>query len=273
MTDLKEIQLKQYQPCTELQDYVQTIWLVKNDKNRQELNFKILSDCGSGLILNFGDDVVYHTKNKRLISHKESTTLGPSTDLITITFNNNVHCFGIRFFPATGHHFLDFSMEKMKGCLLTTDEKHFKKSTALYQKVMTLLTKGANNKEVIIAIESHLLDILKTNQTKRQTLLIDMLLAVNNNEVTDVNQLCNTFDISMRNLQRLFKTYLGITAKAYIRISKIRSIKTTIANDQFDSLAQLSNDNDYFDQAHFNREFKSFMEETPKRYYQLKRQQ
>jgi AraC-like DNA-binding protein len=272
MTDLKKIQLKQYKPCAQLQDYVQAIWFVKNNKNRQKLDFKILSDCGSGVILNFGDDVIYQTKNKQRIAHKESTTLGPGTDLITISFNNNIHCFGIRFFPATGHHFLHFTMEKMKGCLLATNDKHFKNSTVLYQNVMTLLTEGASNEDIVGVIENHLLDILKHNHSTRQTLLIEILYSINNKEVFDVNQLCDTFDISLRNLQRLFKTYIGITANAYIRINKIRKIKTTIANDQFKSLTQLSNDYDYFDQAHFIREFKTFMEETPKKYHQFKKQ-
>jgi AraC-like DNA-binding protein len=137
---------------------------------------------------------------------------------------------------------------------------------------MGLLTESASNENIIATIESHLLDSLKSNQAKRQTLLIKILYAINNNEILDVSHLSNTFNISLRNLQRLFKNYIGITANAYIRINKIRNIKTTIANEQFTSLTELSNDYDYFDQAHFNREFKTFMEETPKKYQQLKKQ-
>ena len=270
MTDLKKIQLKMYTPCAKLQDFVQTIWLAKNSENRQKLNFKILSDCGSGLILNFGDSICYQTKNKQLIANKECTTLGPSTDLITITFNNNIHCFGIRFFPETGHHFFNVAMEKLKGDIFLTTKQHFYNSTCLYQNLTSLLAKGISDEKIITIIENHLLELLKVNQTKRQTLLSNILSAINNNNVTNVTQLCDKFAISLRDLQRLFKTYIGISPNAYMRVNKIRKIKTTIANKQFKSLTQLSNDYDYFDQAHFIREFKTFMEETPKKYYQLK---
>ncbi|NQZ82014.1 MAG: helix-turn-helix transcriptional regulator [Colwellia sp.] len=270
MTDLKKIQLKMYTPCAKLQDFVQTIWLAKNSENRQKLNFKILSDCGSGLILNFGDSICYQTKNKQLIANKECTTLGPSTDLITITFNNNIHCFGIRFFPATGHHFFNVTMEKLKGDILLTTKQHFNNSTCLYQNLTNLLAEGVSDEKIITTIENHLLELLKISQIKQQKLLTNILSAINNDNVANVSQLCNEFSISLRDLQRLFKTYIGITPNAYMRINKIRKIKTTIANNQFKSLTQLSNDYDYFDQAHFIREFKTFMEETPKKYYQLK---
>ncbi|MFT5759303.1 MAG: transcriptional regulator GlxA family with amidase domain [Alteromonadaceae bacterium] len=54
--------------------------------------------------------------------------------------------------------------------------------------------------------------------------IIEILLQINNNEVINIAQLCNTFDISSRSLQRLFKTYIGITPSAYIRLNKIRTI-------------------------------------------------
>jgi len=270
MTDLRKIQLKMYTPCAKLQNFVQTIWVARNNKNTQKLSFKILSDCGTGLVLSFGDKISYHTNKEQLLALKECTTLGPSTDLITITFNNNIHCIGIRFFPATGHHFFNITMAKIKGKLLKTTNEHHKNTDELYQNIMNSLAGGVTDEEIVTIIENHLINVLKVNETKYQTRLVKLLSAINNHDVTNVAQLCDRFALSLRDLQRLFKTYIGITPNAYMRIHKIRNIKTTIANKQFKSLTQLSNDYDYFDQAHFIREFKTFMEETPKKYHQLK---
>ena len=77
-------------------------------------------------------------------------------------------------------------------------------------------------------------------------------------------------NMSKRNLDRVFKKSLGILLKVYARIIKIKYTRMSLQNCHFDTLTSVSYDSGYFDQFHFIKEFKNFMFETPKKYFQRK---
>lgn len=73
-------------------------------------------------------------------------------------------------------------------------------------------------------------------------------------------------------MQRLFKRYIGVSPKAYIRLIRVRSVKDKIASNDFVNFTHLALDSGYFDQSHFIRDFKRLMENTPTEYYQFKQE-
>ena len=66
-------------------------------------------------------------------------------------------------------------------------------------------------------------------------------------------------------MQRRFKEETGLTIKEFIRIRRIRSslIQLMLKGEDYQDVIYESG---YFDQAHFIREFKLFLKETPSNY-------
>ena len=97
-----------------------------------------------------------------------------------------------------------------------------------------------------------------------------MIALIAADDSMDVGKLCHQFSLSLRDIQRLFKRYIGISPKAYIQLIRVRSVKDRIATNDFVNFTHLAMDSGYFDQSHFVRDFKRLMENTPTEYYRYK---
>ncbi|MDY8135884.1 helix-turn-helix domain-containing protein [Aquimarina sp. 2201CG5-10] len=68
-----------------------------------------------------------------------------------------------------------------------------------------------------------------------------------------------------RNLERFFKTYIGLTPKFYSRVIRFSNIFKLIQQEGFNwaSIAYLAG---FYDQSHFIKNFKEFTGEEPSKY-------
>jgi len=271
MQEIEKINFEMITPCAELRDFVQAIWFAENLDNKNDLPFKIFNDCGSTIVFNYGDDLRYEQKKYSLDTKKECSVMGPSKDLLHMTFKGKVQCVGVHFYPATGHHFFNCSMDKLSDKLLKSTDDYFSGTKELYLAIEKVISLGGDREKVLKLVEAHLKTLLKNTKTKPQSALINILKAIHLNHDITLEELSLKFSMGLRDIQRLFKTYVGVSPKVYIRLNKVRYVKELIANDEFESLTQLSMDSGYFDQAHFIRDFKAFMEETPKKYHKIKK--
>lgn len=86
-----------------------------------------------------------------------------------------------------------------------------------------------------------------------------------NKNITRVDHVVEKFSLNTRTLQRLFSHHVGVSPKWVIRKCRIHEILTRLENgtpNWQDLVAQL----DYFDQAHFIKDFKDMIGVTPTDY-------
>lgn len=81
-----------------------------------------------------------------------------------------------------------------------------------------------------------------------------------------VEELCLTHQIPSRKLQRMFTEQIGITPKQYCRLARFKAVYALVQQptlDKHDSLFIAG----YFDQPHFNKEFREFTSENPEQWF------
>ncbi|MCG8689401.1 MAG: helix-turn-helix domain-containing protein, partial [Desulfobacterales bacterium] len=86
----------------------------------------------------------------------------------------------------------------------------------------------------------------------------------------NIAQLCESISVNYKTIERKFIKYTGITPKLYARLYRFYSIVEKLGSsnkqrDWFDFIVEYN----YYDQAHFIREFKTFAGLTPKNYLKL----
>ena len=85
-----------------------------------------------------------------------------------------------------------------------------------------------------------------------------------------IGALAADIGISAKHLIAQFRRHVGLTPKAYVRIARFNRLLAAIdtrAPIQWDRLAHA---NDYYDQSHFNRDFRAFAGVSPSRYVALR---
>jgi transcriptional regulator GlxA family with amidase domain len=74
------------------------------------------------------------------------------------------------------------------------------------------------------------------------------------------------FFITERQLERLFKKYIGLSPKFYSRIIRFNHIFQLVKEKRI-SWLEITHLSGYFDQSHFIRDFKAFTGEEPSQYF------
>jgi AraC-like DNA-binding protein len=68
-------------------------------------------------------------------------------------------------------------------------------------------------------------------------------------------------------LSRKFSSSIGISPKQLAKIIRLQATLKTLLNKDVSKLTDLAYENEYFDQAHFIKDFKEFTGLTPKAFY------
>lgn len=82
-----------------------------------------------------------------------------------------------------------------------------------------------------------------------------------------VNELSKQSNINRRQLTRKFSSTIGLSPKQLSKTIRIQNTLKTLLTKEFTSLTDLAYENEYFDQAHFIKDFKEFTGLTPKEFY------
>mgnify|MGYP001117448819 CR=1 FL=1 len=87
--------------------------------------------------------------------------------------------------------------------------------------------------------------------------------AMEDREIVKVEQLAERFEMAVRQLQRLFRRYVGVSPKWVIKRFRLQEAAELLEQDASTSLTELAARLGYFDQAHFIKDFKAVLGRTP----------
>jgi AraC-like DNA-binding protein len=89
----------------------------------------------------------------------------------------------------------------------------------------------------------------------------------NTNGQFSVNEFSKNNNINRRQLARKFSAAIGLSPKQLAKTIRIQTTLKVLLNEEITSLTDLAYKNEYFDQAHFIKEFKEFTGLTPKEFF------
>lgn len=221
----------------------------KGAVNKDRVEKTLFADAGSGIgFLLAGDAAVDgHALPQGVImlpinKHADRLSLSPGCILA-----------GVRFQPGMGYNLFGRHYQQLTR-LAESEDQCF----SLYP-LLGDLQRCSNNPQRIERLyhwaNQHCL-------LEQQADSIAQLLTLINNDSV-LSQLSHQIDVSQRQAERLFKTRLGMTAKNYQRIIRIRQAIAEIKANPEHSLADIAANSGFSDQAHMTREFKAIARMTP----------
>ncbi len=247
------------QPGKELENFVECFWVIESDETISRTQ-KIIPDGFPEIIFHYGDAY-------RINIHGNWETQAKS--LIAGQIKNHFHLqnsgasgiVGIKFKPAAIRHLFDLNMSDFTERVVPLAAVDNKFLRTLEERVFNTATYT----NMIDAASGFLVDIAR--QTTVESSIIDGSLAMifSHNGTVSVAEICNTLFVTERQLQRIFKKYVGLSPKLYARIIRFSYIFQLVQR-QKKSWLELSHLSGYFDQSHFIKNFKIFSGEDPSAY-------
>jgi len=255
--NLSNLGLKMYEVEFSLKKYVQSYWRIQCYLENKK-SFKIAPDGAMGLLINLGDTLEIKTSTQTYqVEKSQVVLLGIYENPVYMEFENNCEVIGIRFNPAGASFFFSQYMHDLFENIITLNDP------TIYESILS------NSNDLVNSLDTYLLKRFKKSNKAFDIMKIITLIEKNSGSY-DIEELLLCANMSRRNLDRVFKKALGISLKVYARIIKIKYTRMSLQNYHFDTLTTVSYNSGYFDQSHFIKEFKNFMFETPKEYFQRK---
>jgi Helix-turn-helix domain len=252
-----------FQPHSDLQSLVKCYWTLEIQAQKDVQRQLIIPDGCIEMIFILGDDIKRYTSENEFIIQPREMVLGQITESFFIEPSGYVNSFAVRFYPYGFANFLTTSIKKLAN-KETPIELLFGKnpSKVLGQKIL----QASDTQKRIEIIEGFLLDKLNNKATIDNFVkkTIDIILLTRGS--TTINNILNDDLSKRRQLERKFLKQIGISPKQLGKVIRLQTALKMLLNQQSESLTKIAYDSEYYDQAHFIKDFKEFTGTTPKEF-------
>lgn len=231
----QKTKFKRYPPCEQLRDIVDLFWSIEWSLGDQVLEQEILPNPHVNMV--FDDNGQYV---EGVVKSYFSYTLRGAGSILGVKFK--VGGFNTIFPMDVG----ELTNKKIALNNFTSE------NWDLY---------GMTTSDKISFIESKL---IKMRQGTFDPLASNMVAYIRSQQIYKVEDLCSRFNLSLRQVQRIFKSQVGVNAKWVIRIFRLQELKVLLENQLTVDWPGLAYQLGYSDQAHMINDFKRVVGKTPK---------
>jgi AraC-like DNA-binding protein len=220
----------------------------------------VLPDGHVELVFNLGDPVgLVGSAFSGL--QPDRAVVGPLSKALRLDYRGVVNTLGIRFHPARGAGFLGKTATELAERLLPLSRVCVRLDHAFAQ-VLTAHP-SVETDACRHALDQVLLDQLRYALSPDPEVIAAVDRLTHSDVMPLVKQIAHESGISSRQLQRRFRTAVGMSPKRFVRVVRFARVWQLASMSSHNTWAALAAEHGFADQAHLVREFRSFGAEPP----------
>ncbi len=250
-----------FNPHPDLASLVSCYWTLEVPAEANPQRQRILPDGTIEMAFILGEDIKRYINDDEFILQPRSMVLGQTIEPFYIEPTGYVNTFAIRFYPFGFSNFVNFPIENLANKETPLTELFGKRAANALEKS---IRNSENVHEQIQVIEKFLLDKLNEEKTiaKIVKTTVDALMFSKGNAT--INSITKNDKSKRRQLERKFKKQIGISPKQLGRVIRLQTALKLLLNQETKKLTNIAYQCEYFDQAHFTKDFREFTGVNPK---------
>lgn len=257
------MQYETYSPSPELAYFVKCYWTLEAAAGAIPEKQRIIPDGCMEMIFQLADPYKQYFEDGSSIVQPHCFVFGQITRPLEIEPTGHTHIFAVRFLPDGFKPFSSVELFMMENRAVPLIEIFGESAITVEQS----LRKVESVAERVTLIDAFLLNKLCNTQTVNRITKesVDLLLSLNG--LLSVTRLSETIAVNRRQLERKFADVIGLSPKQLAKMIRLQATLKMLAENPGSSLTSLALEQ-YYDQAHFIKDFKEFTGKTPRQFYE-----
>ena len=232
------LKTQKYQPSFTLQSYIDTYWSFQNGSSKSILMPIVPDGCM---------DIVCQNRQWMLVGAMSESKIMP--------IEAGDDAFGIRFRPSVLPQLLHIEAHTFINRIVPLAEV----SPSLHYQLDRY---GSDEAQKVILLDALFESLCKTTVFHQPILdLVDHITLYQG--VRTMRDLEHFTQLGSRQIERLFKHYIGYTPKKFCTILRFFTVFKEVIKNDISNFSAMAYEFGYCDQSHFNKEFKKFSQFFP----------
>lgn len=254
---------EEYYVRRELSLFIKKLWALNNVNNSIPVPNKFVLPNGCfNIAFIQGPGLKVQHQNTHWLLPAGVYFCGQFTEAVSVSIEPYSKATMVQLYPWTPVHFMSANLSLFTDQIVLTTDISFEPFDKL--KIVEGLSCSSICRQVIAAFNPFLNFSTASSSILRSTQMI-----VNTHGNTTVAEVATALNCSVRYLQKLFKTYIGLTPKQLAVIIKLRNAVDDIAYPKTGNITMtgVALENQFYDQAHFNNTFQAIVKTSPTKFH------
>jgi AraC-like DNA-binding protein len=252
-----------FEPQNDLSAFVKCYWNLESPKEKTPVRNTIVPDGCMKLIFHYGDLYKHYPEDGSSVFLPKCFLIGQLTRPYEVEPTGETGTFFVCFHPNGFFPFATIPIKDMENTAVPLEKLFGKDGTDLAQKVLNAQTTA----ERIAISETFLFDRLADAEMIDHIVKSTVETILTANGQLSIQELSKQNNINRRQLVRKFSSSIGLSPKQLSKTIRLQTTLKTLLTKKVISLTDLAYENEFFDQAHFIKDFKEFTGLTPKEFY------
>lgn len=257
---------EQYNLPTNLKHHIESILYFKGFNPNHSI--ERIVPTGHVFVIFELDNIPRNTFDNKTLKPLETFTKvwvsGTHRKFISISAHQQSEMLAIQFKPAGAFPFLHCPIQELNDKVVSAIEILGNEIIELREEILI-----AENPQAKFNLVSNWLEKRSDNKKEAPEYLLDFIERLQNEPVTNLNKIIESYPTTQKQLIEHFKKYVGLTPKYYHRILRFNEILKMINKNERLSWSEIAYSCDYSDQSHFIKEFSLFSGFNPQEFIKM----